>query len=175
MWDLVHTEQEDIAGLCGPGVHRVGLSLALQPLFQRLLVTGRLLVQDHQVGRKTPTSPVGLGLEQLANQADVLCLSNVHDRDREIAGDSVGPQVGLALAIVLYSLRGRTENPIRIEHVAGQLLEAQRLIRKDPQQPQLEPGRGPGEFNRALDGQRVGVFLHQYQSGHPGLGGCQHQ
>ena len=73
--------------------------------------------------------PVGVGLEHLTDQASVTRLPDRHQHDRKVAGDSVGPQTGLTLAVLLFDAVGRRpKEGIRIEEMGRQFLEVAGIV-----------------------------------------------
>ena len=64
---------------------------SVELLAQGLFVAAGLLVEDHQVGLEPVITPVGVRLEHLANEGDVLRFTDGDQGDRRVARDSIGP------------------------------------------------------------------------------------
>ena len=55
-------------------------------------VTGRVLVEDDDIGTQTLQAPVFLRLQDLPHQRRIVITDNPDEEDREVAGDRVRPQ-----------------------------------------------------------------------------------
>src|SRR5664280_967009 len=97
-------------------------------LFQSLLewpfITPGFLIEDHQIGRQSMHPPIGMSLEQLADQADIPRFTNSYQGYRQVARYAVRPQSGLALAILSKALAGSAQEGVGKQQVTGQLLKS---------------------------------------------------
>ena len=139
----------------------MGLDQVFELFTQRLRIAAGLFVQDHQVGHEPMHAPIGMRLKHLADQAQIARLADGDQGDGQVARDGISPQAGLALAVFGDALRGGAQQGIGIEQMAGQLLEAARIVGLDAQQAQLKLGRGPGEIHRPVDRMGIAVLVHQ--------------
>ena len=139
----------------------MGLDQVFELFAQRLLIAAGLLVQDHQVGHEPVHAPIGVRLEHLTDQAEILHLANGDQGNGQVTRDGIGPQAGLALAVFSDAFCGGTQQGIGIQQMACQLLEAARIVGLDAQQAQLKLGRGPSEIHRPIDRMGIAVLVHQ--------------
>ncbi len=161
--DQIRAAQIDSPGPVHPRVGRMGLDQVFELLTQRLLIAAGLLVQDHQVGHEPVHAPVGMRLEHLTDQAEILHLADGDQGNRQVTRDGIGPQAGLPFAVFRDAFCGGTQQGIGIQQMAGQLLEAARFVGLDAQQAQLKLGRGPGEIHRPIDRTGIAILIHQTQ------------
>ena len=94
-------------------------------------------------------------LEHLPDQADVADLVDRDQGDGQVARDAILPEPGLAFDVLLDPLRGGSQQPVGVQEVAGQLLEAPGVIRLDAQDAHLQLRGGPCKVHGAKDGVRI--------------------
>ena len=66
---LIRLAQEHAARLIHPGMQRMRFHQAQQLLMERLLITRRLAIQNHQIGFEAAQPPVSMRNQQLAHQS----------------------------------------------------------------------------------------------------------
>ena len=76
----------------------------MKALVERSLIAASLFVEDHQVGGQAMHSPIGVGLQHLAHQVDLPYFSDGDQHQRQVAGNGVGPQACLPLAVICQPL-----------------------------------------------------------------------
>ena len=133
-----------------PAAHH-GQDLLLAPL----RVAAAVLVQDHQIHQQPLKPPVLVGAQQLGHQHQVVVHANAHQHQREVAGDAVGPQRGLPLAVGGDDIGPRATVPIQEERGAREPLEAVCLVGVHPNVAQLHLALGPRQLEHAHDRRRV--------------------
>ena len=130
---------------------------------QILIVGRRPLVQNHEIDVEAFHPPIFVGAHQLANDFQVFVFIDPHQHDRQIARDSVGPQLrGAALASPQH-VGGRPQGRIGIEHAICQALEQMRFVGADAQVMELHLRLGPRERHRALEGVGVVMLVRQVE------------
>ncbi len=138
-------------------------------LLEARCVGGALRIQDHQVGGNPLPVPVLVRPQELPRDLPFLLRLDLHQSDRKIAGDAVGPEPGLAAAVFGQLLRRRTQRGIDVEQTIGQTLEEMRLVLCDPEVVQLDLGLGPGQRALSLEGCPLAVFLRRREGLFPGM------
>ena len=135
----------------------------LQESLEVLHVRGRALVEDDQVDGKLLDPPVLVRAQELAHDPEVLRLVDLHEDDRQVAGDAVGPERGRATGVTAEHGRRRPQRPLGVEHAPGQALEQVRLVGADAEVMELHLGLGPRQRGRALERGRVAVLVGEVQ------------
>ena len=104
---LLAAADEDAAGLvdrCASGL------AAIRPddlILQRLAIARVVFVPDDQIDGQPFHAPVGVGLDQLADQVDLGVIADAHQHDRQVAGDAVAPESRLPAAVLRQNGRAR--------------------------------------------------------------------
>ena len=98
--DLLRRPHENAARAILHDAIRARRDQAQNLVLQLLPVAGVIFVPDHQVHRQPFQAPVCLRLDELADQFDVGRVGDLQQHDRQIAGDGVAPQAGLAAAVL---------------------------------------------------------------------------
>src|SRR4030095_15795276 len=107
-----------------------------------------MLIQHHDVGTKAFEPPVLLGLKYLADQRQIVFLHHANQQNRQIAGDSVGPEAGLSELITRQQVRRRAQGPVAVENSGSESFEERCVVTRNPQVAQgalyLVVGEGEG-------------------------------
>ena len=69
-------------------------------ILQQLAIAGPIFIPDHQVDGQAFQAPIGMRLHHLANQINVGLVADLQQHDRQVAGNGVAPEAGLAAPIV---------------------------------------------------------------------------
>ena len=120
-----------------------------------------MLVENDDVGTEALQPPVFLRAQRLAHQGKIALLDHAHDQDREIAGDAVGPEAGLAEGVARENRGGGTERGVGPEHARGEPLVELRFVGRDAKVTQQQLGLGGREREGAGGRSRIVVFLGQ--------------
>jgi len=153
----------------------MSLDQLFQSFLERPLVAAGLLVKDQQIGRQAMHPPIGVGMEQLADQAGLPDLADGDQDQRQVTRNCVGPESCLPLAVVIQALGWCAQELIGKQQVTCQLLKATGFVRLNVQQLQLLLGRAPGEIHGPFDSRRVTIFVHQQKDLLACPSGCKHQ
>ncbi len=134
-------------------------------IVQQLAVTRLVFVPDHQVHYQPFQAPVGVGLHHLPHQFDVGRVLDLQQDDRQVAGNCVGPQAGLA-AMVFHQGGGvGAQRSVRVDHRAGQAAIQLGVGFGGVQLAQHDLAVGPGQFEHAVGQVAVVVLVDQVQRG----------
>ena len=68
-------------------------------ILQQLPISGLVFVPDHQVDGQALEAPVGVRLHELPRQVDVGGVGDLQQHDRQVAGNRLPPQPGLAATV----------------------------------------------------------------------------
>ncbi len=88
----VPSEEVRAAGTMKPGAPGPIVQDVRELRLHLVQVTGRMLVEDDDIGAQTLQAPVFLRLQDLPHQRRIVITDNPDEEDREIAGDGVRPQ-----------------------------------------------------------------------------------
>ncbi|MNK94204.1 hypothetical protein D3C87_1143970 [compost metagenome] len=88
-------------------------------VLKRLAVAARVLVPDHQIHRHALLPPVGMRLDQLANQLEVGRILDPKQHDGQVARDGVSPQTRLSAAILHQRRRLRAHGRVLVDDGVG--------------------------------------------------------
>ena len=105
--------------------------------------------------------------EELADDVPVLGLIDPDQDDREITGDSVGPERGGPRSVALQRVGGWPERGIGVEDPAREILEQVGLVRVDSKMVQLYLRLRPRQGDRAIEGRRVAILVGERHGGVP--------
>ena len=156
--DLIGAPQENSAWLIDSGIDRSALDHLLQPFLQRLFVASGLVIEDQQVGLQPVKAPICVGLEKLADQADIARSVDADHSDGQVARDAMGPKARLAVPVLSKPFAWGAKLGVRVEHAPGQKLETAGVVRLDAQVAQLDLRVGPGKGPGAVEHVRVAVL-----------------
>ena len=121
------------------------------------------LVDDDEVDGQLLHPPVLVRAEELAHDADVLGLVDLHEHDREVAGDPVRPQRVGTTHLTREHTRRWPQRPVRVHHAAGEALEEVRLVGTDTEVMLLNLCLRPGQRRGALERRRIAIFFGEVQ------------
>ena len=97
---LVGPADEDAAGLVEQTCLGDRGDHAHDLLLKRLPVAGLIFIPDDQVDGQSLAAPIGMGLDQLADERRYAPVSDIRSRTNgQIAGNAVAPKSGLAAAV----------------------------------------------------------------------------
>ena len=136
---------------------------SLQRGLQILIVGWRPLVQNHEIDVEVLHPPIFVGAYQFANDFQVFGLVDPHQHDRQVAGDSVGPQLRRSALASLQNVGRGPQRRIGVEHAIGETLEEMRFVGTDAEVMELHLRLGPRERHRALEGGGVVMLVHQVE------------
>ncbi len=128
-------------------------------------ITRRVLVDNDDVGAHPFQAPVLLCLQHLAHERHVRVCGDTHEENRQIAGDPVRPQTGLAELVRRDDVRARAQRAVGEKRSRRETLELQRLVARDAQvaQTALRMSKGEGECPRRRA--RIAVLLRERLGG----------
>ena len=134
-----------------------------------LAITGVVLVPDQQVDGQALEPPVRVRLYQLPYQLDVGRIGDLQQHDRQVAGNGLAPQAGLATPVAqqhagLGAQRGRY-----IEDRPGQALVQLRVRLRGIELAQQHLAMRPRQVEDAVCERAIAVFLDQCQATRPPL------
>ena len=95
-----------------------------------------MLVDDDDVGAEAFQPPVLLRLKDLADQRHVVVADDAHEQDRQIAGDAVRPQAGLAELVRRDRVGAGAKRTVGEQHPRREAFEEQRLVVRDAEMAQ---------------------------------------
>jgi hypothetical protein len=145
------------------GARLAGPDEGLERFLQLLAVRDSLLVHDHEVDRESLHVPVLVRAEELPDDLAVFREVDPHEHDREVSGDAVPPEGGLAERVPLENVRRRPERRVGVENPRRDPLEEVRFVGIDVQVAQLHLRLRPCERRRPLERRRVAVLVRQLQ------------
>ena len=142
---------------------------------QALPVTGMVLVPDHQIDGQAFQPPVGMGLDQLADEIDIGGIADLQQDDRQIAGNRIAPQPGLAAAVAGKHAGIGAQRGIGMDHRTSQpgIKLGIGLGRIELTQDHLAVR--PGQVEDAVGEMPILVFLDQAKGHLAALGNARHQ
>jgi hypothetical protein len=164
--DLLAAPDEDAA--------RLVLHLRLDPrgdqigdlVVQGLPVDRDVLVQDDQLGRQPLHAPVGVRLDQLPDDLDLLRVADVEQDDRRVARNAVAPKAALA-APVAAQHAGPPAGRVGVDQGAGQPAVELGLSLGRVEMAQGHLAVGPRQIKGAVGHAGALVFLRQRERGLP--------
>ena len=137
---------------------------AQDALLQFLPVTGAVLVPDHQVHGQSLEAPIGMGLDELADQFDVGQVADAQQDDGQVTGDGIGPESGLS-APVAHEHAGLGPQPgMGVEDRGGQTGVELGIGRAGIDLAQHHLGVGPGQVEDAVGQAPILVLFDQVQA-----------
>src|SRR6476646_1924709 len=98
--DLLETANENAAGFIEHLRFAAGCDQRGNLILQILAVNRNVLVQNHQLDRQTFRAPVGMRLNELAHEFNILQVGDAQKDQRRVARDTVGPEGALAAAVL---------------------------------------------------------------------------
>jgi hypothetical protein len=110
----------------------------VERVLQLLEVRARAFVQDHQVDREVLRAPVLVRADELARDAQVAGLVDLHQHDRQVARDAERPELCRAALVAPLDRRRRAQSGIPEDDVVRELLEEPRLVGLDPEVVQID-------------------------------------
>src|SRR5207302_3884936 len=132
-------------------------------------VTCRMLVQDDEIGDQSLEPPVGMRLEELANQGQFIGFRDAGEHDRPVARNPVPPEGLLTLAVVGDGTGG-TETLTGINNVGGQALIEVKVLGGDAQVPELNLAMGPGQLESPVHAVKVVILIRKGEGMLPAFG-----
>ena len=99
MRHLIRWPDEDATGPFRKVSFNAGGDQAQNLLLQLLPVPGLVLIPYDQIHRQPLQSPIRMGLDQLADQLDTIGIGDLHQNNRQIAGNRMSPQARLATPV----------------------------------------------------------------------------
>ena len=120
-----------------------------------------MLVDDHQVHGQALHPPVFVGAQQLPHLGDVFGVTNAQQNDRQVAGNPLGPQPGLAAEAAQQAGRRCAKTRVGIQDWCRQALKVGGFGGEHVEVAQLHLGLGPGQGFGALEGAAVVVLVDQ--------------
>ena len=147
--DGVAPQEVRSGGLLSPGSPRAGVEQRRQFRLSLVEIASRLVVDNDHIGPKSLEAPVLLRLQDLPDERQRGGASHIDEQDRQIAGDAVPPQSGLAQLVGRQDVSRRAEGAIREQHARCQPLEQERIVTGNRQVMQRALGMSPRERERA--------------------------
>ena len=162
--NLVGRPHEDAARSIGHVGLTAGCDEPHDLVMQDLPVAGMILVPDHEIHLQSAPAPVGVGLDQLADQFDVCRIPDLEQNDGQIAGDGIAPQTGLPAAVPLDHARVGAQQGVGIEDGPGQTPIQLRIGFAGVDLSQRHLAVCPGQIEDTVRQPPVLVFVDQSQT-----------
>ncbi len=159
--DVLHRAHEDAAGALQHAGVRIGRDHAQDLLLQLLPVAALALVPDHQVRMQALEPPVRVRLHHLPHQFDVVGIADLQQRDRQIAGDRMAPQSGLAAPVLQQQFAVGAQRRMHVHHQPGQALVQLRIGLRGVDLAAHHLAVGPGQVEHAVGQAPVAVLFDQ--------------
>ena len=170
--DLFGRTYEDPArpvdGMCFDAGGYQAHDLVLEPL----AVADVVLVPDHEVDHQAFQAPVRVAADHLAREIDVRRVRDLHQHDRQVAGNRVAPQTGLAAAILHQHAGLGPQRRISVEHGACKVAIQLRVGGARVDLGQDDVAVSPGEVEDAIGEVPILVFLDQPHAGFAAAAGA---
>ncbi len=144
-------------------------------VLELLAVTRLVLVPDHQVHRQAFLPPVGVGLDQLLHQGNVGQVAHLQQDDRQVAGNALAPEPGLAAPVGLQQAVVGAQGGVGVEQRSCHLLEQPGLGQGRVELAQQHLAVGPGQVEDPVRQVPVAVFVDQLQAVFTAFGDPGHQ
>ena len=159
--DLVAPDRVDVARRVGSRGLARRVHQGLDRVLQVLHIARRAFVQDHHVMGDAPVAQELVHPQRLADDGQICLVVDAQQKDRVVARDAHGPQVGLG-AQFGPPLGGRRKPKVRPDQQRGIGAEQLGLIQGDVQVAQLDLRIGPCQPQFMFKDRRTGVMR-----GHP--------
>ena len=163
--NLLGRAYENAAGAVDGGGFGAGRDQAHDLVLQPLPVAHVIFVPDHQIDHQTFQAPVGVALDELPREVDVLAVGDLQQHDRQIAGNRVAPETGLPAPVLEQHAGLGAQRGIGVKHGAGQPSVELSVGFGGVDLPQRHAAVRPGEIEHPVGETPVLVFLDQRHAG----------
>ena len=130
-------------------------------ILQLLAVAGLVLVPDHQIHGEAFQPPVRVRLHDLPHQFDIVRIGDLQQHDRQVAGNRMAPQSGLATPILQQHRRVGAQRTVRINHQPGEPLVQLRIGLGRIDLPPHHLAVRPGQIEDAIGESTIAIFVDQ--------------
>ena len=130
---------------------------------EQLPIAGVVFVPDHQVGDQPFQAPVAMGAHKLAHQFDIFRVLDLHQHDRQVAGDRIAPQAGLPAPVLQQDAGGGAQRGVRVDHRPGEAAIQLRVGFAGVDLAQHHLAVGPRQLEDTIGEAPVLVLLDQAQ------------
>src|SRR5947207_11745481 len=120
-----------------------------------------MIIQDDQVKDEPFQSQVFVSAKELTDHSQVALFLDAHERDRQIAAYTIGPQGRLIPGVELENVRARPQRRVRIKQSSGEPLKQVRLVRIDLQVAHFDLSLRPCQARFSLERIWVVVFVRE--------------
>ena len=167
----VGAAEEHPARSIDPCLFRPAFDELREFVLQILKVAGAVLVEGDEVECQPLDPEVLMRLEEFAEQRLVTGLRDPDEENRQVAGDPVLPEVGLGPRVLQD--RGACPQPrVAVEQAPGHALEAQRILRGQPEMAELDLTVSAGERERPRNRATVVVLVDETARRLLAVGAC---
>ena len=167
---LVGPANEDAAGLVEQTCLGDRGDHAHDLLVKRLPVAGLIFIPNDQVDGQSLAAPIGMGLDQLADERDLRCVGHPQQENGQIPGNAVAPKPGLTAAIRAITLPGARKSAIGIQNASRQPAVKLRFRFGRIDLPQDDLALRPCQFEYAISKMAIVIFLDHRQHAFARLG-----
>ena len=136
-------------------------------VLQGLAVNRNVLVQDDEIHGQTLHAPIGVRLDQLPHDFDLLRVVDAEQDDRRVAGNAVAPKTALAAPVVEQHAGVGPAGGVGINQRAGQTAIELSFRLRGVELAQRHLAVGPGQIEGAVGHAGALIFFHVRQRGFP--------
>src|SRR6266542_856536 len=158
----VHTSQKRPARLFLYPLQSAGPNHGLKLVLQRLQVSWRVIVKNHQVKIQTLVMKVLMTTNEFPYNRQIFRAVDSHYDYWQIATDPVGPETGLGLGIESQNMRPRPQGWFGVDYPFCEPLKEMRILGVDTQMAHLDLSFGPGQSRFAFEDARVVILVRQH-------------
>ncbi|MNJ37092.1 hypothetical protein D3C77_318990 [compost metagenome] len=105
-----------------------------------------------------------MGVDHLFDQLDIAGIADLHQHNRQIAGNRLAPEAGLIASVAGQQCAVSTQGGVGVDHRGGHLLEQPRIDQRTVELTQQHLAVGPREVEDPVGQMTVAVFGNLLQA-----------